>query len=89
MNKRIRYTKQTDGTYKGTKFYKANDGKEYQVDFKLTEGGCVGHVEEVGAFNGIGVTATSPHKIKIALKKKLMDLGCEFEAETRSVDETE
>lgn len=89
MNKRIRYTKQPDGTYKGTKFYKANDGKEYQVDFRLTEGGCVGYVEEVGTSKGVGITASSPHKIKIALKKKLMDLGCEFEPEKRSVNETE
>lgn len=85
MNQRIRYIKDTTGGMMGNQFYRADDGKEYQVSWSEGDGsnGVHGQVVEVGAGVVAAVTASSPHKIKIKLKDALVKLGCQFATEVR------
>lgn len=79
MNKRIRYVKEADGSHKSMQYIVGADGKEYYV--KLT--GRTGAVVEVATGKYYLVEATSPHKVKIALKNTLIALGCVFDKEVR------
>lgn len=91
MNSRIRYIKDSDGKMSGNKYYKSADGFEYLVNFvkSANDESYIGYVYEVGSDGAAPytVTAPSPHKIKIALKKQLESLGCVFEKETRTSGE--
>ncbi len=91
MNSRIRYTNDkseehnpTIKAFIGTKYYRANDEKEYQIKYYRILGSNDCHGTILCANEVIHtVKGTSDHKIKIALKAKLQELGCEFEQETR------
>lgn len=92
MNQRIRYIKDTDPAWMiGNKYYKDQNGSEYQVKFKPSEygEGYVGHITGDTVDGYIIVLASSAHKIKIELKKVLEQMGCQFEKESRGgKDET-
>lgn len=82
MNKRIRYVAAggSKGGFVSAQYIKSSFGKEYLAYIR----GNTGQISEVGNFDIIGdYLATSSHKIKILLKDKLIELGCEFEPETR------
>lgn len=84
MNSRIRYIKGSNKDMVGNKYYKDKDGNEYTVGyFEKGEGLVLGYVSKLGEDTSLAITATSTHKIKIAIKAKLEELGCEFEKETR------
>lgn len=90
MNKRIRYISGEYNWMMGNKYYRSFNGEEYQVSFGPYEFGDYTDAKYVGQVMHKGqvvfvLQATSPHKIKIALKSKLEELGCEFEKETREV----
>lgn len=87
MNQRIRYIKHTVPDWMvGNKYYRSNSGEEYRVMFIRLDGDEEHWYGRVLNRDNIvqEVFSTSPHKVKIALKAKLEELGCEFEKETRS-----
>jgi cupin superfamily acireductone dioxygenase involved in methionine salvage len=79
MNKRIRYVKAGEGMFKSMQYIKSQDGSEYYVELH----GNDGLVNKVGTQESHALAAASSHKIKIAVKKKLTELGCVFDKETR------
>jgi len=82
MNKRIRYTKDTSGNNITQNYIKNDSGHEYRAGFIAS--GKAGFIKSVGTDTvHIQLTATSPHKIKIKIKKSLITLGCRFESEVR------
>lgn len=83
MNKRIRYIKSptNEGAMVGSKFYKDENGTEFEVGFAPDGDKYVGYVIGNGVLSRF--TASSPHKIKLEIKKTLIGLGCKFEVETR------
>lgn len=99
MNKRIRYISgiyDTQGSvvvdgFVGSKYYKSKDNVEYQVKYQQILGlsECEGVVTLTDGSIVKTFRETSPHKIKIALKQALIDLGCEFESEKRETNETD
>lgn len=96
MNQRIRYIKAPepyDHWMECNKYCRSSTDQEYKVMFTQQEDGKYrGDVVLYAANENPSVIetvlATSPHKIKIALKASLERLGCEFEKETRGKDET-
>lgn len=89
MNQRIRYTKNTDGTYVSTKYYRSENGKEYIAGYSQEDDHCTGYVLNIAENTSTNLRATSPHKIKIAIKRELERLGCSFSAETRGKKQNE
>lgn len=86
MNQRIRYIKNAEGNMVGNKFFRSKDGTEYFVEWKtLKPGMCAGRIASVDGNYETDVYGSSPHKIKIKLKRALMELGCEFEKEKREL----
>ena len=82
MNKRIRYIKNTDGNSITVNYIKNTDGHEFRAGFIAS--GKAGFIKSVGDdTTHIPFTATSPHKIKIKIKRALIKLGCQFETEVR------
>lgn len=88
MNKRLRYIKDTAGNSITQNHVKNINGHEFRAGF--VAGGKAGFIKSVGDdTTHIQLTATSPHKIKIKIKKALMKLGCVFEKETRKPRKTD
>ncbi len=82
MNKRLRYIKDTSGNCITQNHIKNVNGHEFRAGY--VSGGKVGFIKSVGDdTTNIQLTATSPHKIKIKIKKALSKLGCQFEKEVR------
>ena len=82
MSTRIRYIKSGEGTYVSTRYIPTTQGEARVVIDPTSKKGVV----TVNTTN-YEVTGTSLHKIKIAVKNKLIELGAEFVAETRGADE--
>lgn len=82
MLTRIRYIKQLDGTYVSARFIPLRGGKEARVSLEPAVKRGIVHVDN----DSYIVTGTSLHKIKIAAKNKLIELGAEFTEETRGDD---
>lgn len=83
MNTRIRYIKQTDGSYISSRFIPIKEGEARAIiepDIKK------GTVFVNNNLTGIEVRGTSLHKIKIAIKNLLVELGAEFEKEKRTFE---
>lgn len=82
MNKRIRYVKDSEGNAITANYIKNDGGAEFRAGFIAD--GKAGFVKSVGNDStNISLTATSPHKIKIKIKRTLSKLGCQFEKEQR------
>lgn len=81
MNTRIRYINQGDGTYVSSRYIKIKDGEARVSLQPQTKEGII----HISGGPDIRVTGTSLHKIKIAVKNKLTELGAEFADETREV----
>lgn len=82
MNKRIRYIKNEQGNCITQNHIKNVAGSEYRAGY--IAGGLAGFIKSVGDdTTHIQLTATSPHKIKIKIKRALVKLGCQFETEKR------
>jgi hypothetical protein len=82
MNKRIRYTKDSNGNVITQNYITNINGVVYRAGYIST--GKAGFVKSVDDdTTHIQLTATSPHKIKIKIKKTLEKLGCQFEKELR------
>lgn len=82
MNTRIRYINQGDGTYVSSRFIAIKNGEARVSLFPNTKEGLI----HITGQADIRVVGTSLHKIKIAAKKKLIELGAEFENEERNVE---
>jgi hypothetical protein len=83
MNSRIRYIKDINGNFISQNYIKNVDGTQYRIGFVVgvKTAGFIKSVENDTTH--ITLEATSPHKIKIKLKKTLVKLGCEFASERR------
>lgn len=79
MNKRIRYVKAGEGVFKSMQYIKSQDGSEYYVELH----GNDGIVNKVGTQESHALATSSPHKVKIAVKTKLIEFGCVFDKEVR------
>jgi hypothetical protein len=89
MNKRIRYIKDINGNFISQNYIKNEAGVEYRVGF-VAGSPTKGFVKSVGNdTTHITLEATSPHKIKIKIKKTLAKLGCHFDKEVRKPRITE
>ena len=84
MNTRIRYSKQTDGSLVSMRIIKSENGMEYRS--YINPDGVSGKVHEIDTATFYDVKATSPHKVKIALKNTLIKLGCVFKDEERGAN---
>jgi intein-encoded DNA endonuclease-like protein len=91
MNKRIRYVKDSNGNTITQNYIKNVNGSQYRAGF--IAGGKAGFVKSVDDdTTHIQLTSTSPHKMKIKIKKTLEKLGCQFDKEIRQprvTDESE
>lgn len=84
MNTRIRYIKQADGTYVSSRYINTTSGEaRASIDPERKLG-----IVHLGNRN-FEVRGTSLHKIKIAIKDKLIEFGAEFAEETRGSDGVE
>lgn len=83
MLTRIRYIKQADGTYVSSRFINIKDGEARASIEPFTKRGII----HLAGGRDITVVGSSLHKIKIAIKDKLEELGAEFTEETRGGDE--
>ena len=83
MNTRIRYSKLPDSSLVSMRVIKGKEGKEYRA--YILNGGKEGVIKDAVNEEIIidKVFGTSPHKVKIAIKKSLEKLGCKFEKEIR------
>lgn len=82
-NKRIRYVKDTNGNGITQNYVKNVNGTEYRAGF--ISNGKAGFVKSVGDdTTHIQLVSTSPHKMKIKIKKVLQKLGCQFDSEMRA-----
>lgn len=82
MNKRIRYVKDQLGNCITANYIKNDGGAEFRAGFIAD--GKAGFIKSVGDdTTNIQLSATSPHKIKIKIKRALLRLGCKFEKEQR------
>ena len=80
-SKRLKYFKQTDGTYKTDNIKNIDN---YPLVAGHSADGKSGYIKSVGDETiNIELTATSLHKIKIKIKKALIRLGCRFDTEER------
>lgn len=84
MNTRIRYIKQADGTYVSARYINTGSGEARASIDPARKMGVV----HLGKYN-FEVRGTSLHKIKIAIKDKLIELGAEFTEEVRGSNEVE
>jgi len=80
MNCRIRYSKLADGSWVSMRVIRG-EGNEYR-SYILPDGKS-GFVEDLTSKMTTPVVGSSPHKVKIELKKLLKNLGCRFTAESR------
>ena len=83
MIKRIKYIKDSNGNYTSQNYVKNQDNVFLRVGFVpgVPTKGFVKSVDNDTIH--ITLTATTPHKIKIKIKKTLAKLGCIFEKEKR------
>jgi hypothetical protein len=83
MSTRIRYIKHGEGGFVSLRTFKDKDGADLQTRIYADgKSGCVMFAQsEVPIFE---VKASSPHKMKIKLKKVLEILGVNFEPEKRN-----
>jgi len=82
MATRIRYINQGDGTYVSARYVTINGGEARVSLQPQTKEGLI----HVNGQRDIRVVAASLHKLKIAVKNKLMELGAAFENETREAE---
>jgi hypothetical protein len=82
MLKRIRYQKTGDTGYICIGTIKNVDSHEFIAGYSAD--GKIGFIKSVGDdTTKITLQATSPHKVKIKIKKALIKLGCQFDSEKR------
>lgn len=82
MSTRIRYTNMPDGTKLSMQVFKDKDG--YDIKTKINTDGKSGAVVFASDLTPlVELVATSPHKIKIKLKKAMKQLGVKFDKERR------
>lgn len=82
MNTRIRYVNTSDGSKLSMQVFKDKDG--YDIKTKIYADGKSGAIVFASDLTPIvELTATSPHKIKIKLKKAMKQLGVKFDKERR------
>jgi hypothetical protein len=83
MVNRIRYVKDSNGNFISQNYIKNESGHEFRVGF-VDGSPTKGFVKSVGDdTTHITLEATSPHKIKIKIKRTLTKLGCTFAKEVR------
>jgi len=86
MSIRIRYIKHGDGGYISAHAFKDYVG--HDLKSRIYEDGVTGCVMFAsGEIPIIEVSASSPHKIRIKLKKVLQKLGVRFDKESRDLEE--
>lgn len=85
MNKRIRYVLAGDGVWQSMQFIRSQSGDDYRIILE----GSKAIIEKMGKGDKIQILAISPHKVKIAVKRRLIELGCEFEKEERKPKKSE
>lgn len=82
MSTRIRYVKDAEGNFLSMQVYKDSQG--YEIKTRIGSDGKSGSVVLASDLTPIvELTATSPHKIKIKLKKAMKQLGVKFDKEKR------
>lgn len=85
MGTRIRYT--NDGqTLRSTRYINTDVG-EMSVTIYIEHKSAT--IDNSGGTFGYNVTGSSLHKVKMAVKKKLTELGAVFEEESRTKDANE
>jgi hypothetical protein len=83
MSTRIRYIKHGEGGFVSLRTFKDKDGADLQTRIYADgKSGCVMFAQSEVPI--IEVKASSPHKMKIKLKKVLEVLGVNFEPEKRN-----
>lgn len=86
MNKRILYIKDNNGNYASANYITSKDGIRYRVGFlggdKKAPTAAYIKSADSDALN-ITLKASSHWKIKIKIKKALIEIGCVFDKETR------
>jgi hypothetical protein len=88
MSTRIRYIKHGDGGLVSLRTFKDKDGADLQSRIYADgKSGCIMFAQSEVPI--IEVKASSPHKVKIKLKKVLEILGVKFESETREKNNKE
>ena len=82
MQQRIRYIKDDNGNYVTYNRIKDESGGEYRCGF-LSDGkhGFVKSTHDTSV--NVPLKASSPHKMKMKIKKTLVKLGCLFKKEER------
>lgn len=82
MLKRIRYVKDANGNYVTQSYVKNESGEEFRCGFLAS--GKHGFVKSVDDENkNVPLEASSPHKMKMKIKRTLNKLGCLFAKEER------
>jgi hypothetical protein len=81
MNTRIRYVRNPDGSLTSGQILRGAYESEYRVS--IHQDGNTGYIHSIKGHCVAVVNATSPHKVKIKLKKELEKFGVVFEEEKR------